>query len=365
MYDYLIVGAGFSGCVLAERITSQLNEKVLIVDKRDHIGGNCHDYYDSQGVLVHKYGPHYFRTNSQEVIDYLSKFTEWRPYEYKVKTYVSGELYPIPINRNTINKFFNINLEDEEAVKEFLEAKREKIEVPSNSEEHVLSKVGSEMYEQFFKHYTIKQWGVSPKELDASVCARIPVRLNTDDRYVTEDFQAMPLDGYHKLFNNMVTNSNITIQLNSDFKKIDDKIRFKKLIFTGPIDIFFNHKFGKLPYRSLRFEHEQHDKEFYQEWLQVNYPNDFDFTRIVEIKHATGQKINKTTIVKEYPQSEGEPFYPMLLPKNRAIYDLYKAEADKLDDVIFLGRLAEYKYKNMDQIVAEALRIFEEIKLGK
>lgn len=361
-HDYLIVGAGFAGGVLAERLSS-IGKKVLVIDKRDHIGGNCYDYYDNAGVLVHKYGPHYFRTNFPEVKEYLSKFTNWRPCKYRIRAYVNGELYPIPINRDTLNKFFNINLKNEEEARKFLDSKRLKIKNPKNAEEQVLALAGKEIYEAFFKNYTKKQWGIDPKKLDASVTARIPIRTNTDDRYVSDKFQAMPRDGYTKIFENLLRG--IKVMLKTDFRTIKNKISYDKLIYTGPIDEFFNYKYGRLPYRSLRFKFETYDKEFYQDWSQINYPNTYKFTRIVEIKHVTGQKIPRTTIVKEYPTSRGEPYYPIPTPKNQKLYLRYKKEADKLKNVYFVGRLAQYKYLNMDQVIKEALDLFEKIKNGK
>ena len=296
-YDFLIVGAGLSGAVLAERLNS-INKKVLIVDKRNHIGGNCYDYYDDNGVLIHKYGPHYFRTNDDFVFNYLSKFTKWRPYEYRIRTFVDGEFYPFPINMDTINKFFNINLKSKEEVKKFLKSKSEDIKSPRNAEEQVLATVGMELYEKFFKNYTIKQWNRDPKKLYPSVTARIPLRIDKDDRYFNDKIQAMPLNGYHIMIRNIL--KDIEVQLNTEFSEIKDDLSYRNLIFTGPIDQFFNYQFGSLPYRSLKFQHEHHYKNYYQKWVQINYPNDFDFTRIVEIKHATGQKCKNTTIIVGY-----------------------------------------------------------------
>jgi UDP-galactopyranose mutase len=358
-FDYLIVGAGFAGCVLAERLNS-IGKRVLVVDKRDHIGGNCHDYYDKSGVLVHKYGPHYFRTNFDEVKDYLSLFTDWRPCEYRIRASIDGKLYTFPINRNTINEFFEACFSTDKEVENFISSKKEKIENPQNAEEQVLSMVGKDIYEAFFKNYTKKQWGIDPKELDASVTARIPVRFNDDDRYVGDKFQAMPLDGYHKLFEKML--SGIEVYLSTDFKDVKDKVFYDRLIYTGPIDEFFDCRYGKLPYRSLNFKFENYNKEFYQDWSQINYPNENDFTRIVEIKHVTGQKIAKTTISKEYPVSNGDPFYPIPAKDNFNLYKKYKKDADNLQDVYFIGRLAQYKYLNMDQVVKEALDLFKIIK---
>ncbi len=362
MYDYLIVGTGFAGSVMAERIATKLDKKVLIIDKRSHIGGNSYDYINDFGLLVHKYGPHYFRTNSKKIFDYLSNFTDWRFFEYRVRTFVNGKLFPFPINRDTLNKFFQINLKSEEEAKDFLREKRIKINNPKNSEEIVISKVGWEIYNQFFKNYTLKQWGLNPKELAPSVCARIPIRLNTDDRYFSDRFQAIPLNGYGKLFKNLLNHPNITLKLNSHYQQIENKINYRNLIYTGCIDEFFNYKYGKLPYRSLKFKYENYYKEFYQKWCQINYPNDYDYTRIVEIKHVTGQKFPRTTIVKEFPSEKGEPFYPIPREENQIIYNKYEKLAQKYKNIYFIGRLAQYRYFNMDQVINESLNLFTKLK---
>ena len=361
-YDFLIVGAGLAGSILAERLNS-VGKKVVLIDKRDHIGGNCYDYYDSSGVLVHRYGPHYFRTNFLEVKDYLSKFTDWKMHEYRIKASIDDSLYPLPINRDTLNKFFKISLRTEKEAKEFLNSKRSVIKKPINAEEQVLAFAGREIYEAFFKNYTIKQWGIHPRELDASVTARIPIRTNTDDRYVDDLFQAMPADGYCKMFEKLL--KNIDVVLKTDFKKAKTRFKFGILLYTGPIDEFFSYKYGRLPYRSLRFRFETYNKEFYQGWSQINYPNDYKYTRVVEIKHATGQIIPKTTIVKEYPCEKGSPFYPIPNPDNQKIYLRYKKAADKLDNVHFIGRLGQYRYLNMDQVAKEALGLFEKLTSEK
>jgi len=360
-FDYLIVGSGFAGSVLAERLASQLNKRVLVIERRNHIGGNSYDYYNNDGILVHKYGPHYFRTNNKAVFDYLSQFTEWHNVYYRIKVVVDGKLVTLPVNLDTVNELYGYGFSSDE-LKLFFDSKKTEIKEIKNSEDAIISKIGRELYEKIYKEYTVKQWGIEPKELDPSVCGRIPVRINRDDRYFTDKYQAMPKYGYHKMFQKMLEHPNIQIMLQADFKEIKDRIDYDNLIYTGPIDSYFDYKFGKLPYRSLRFEHETIDKEYYQPVSQVNYPHDYDFTRIVEIKHATGQQHNKTTIVREYPAAEGEPYYPVPMPRNEDMYRQYKAEAEMLDNICFVGRLAEYKYYNMDQVVARAFEVFEDIK---
>lgn len=361
-YDYLIIGAGFAGAVFAERIACQLNKKVLIVDKRNHIAGNAFDEYDENGILVHRYGPHIFHTNSKEVFDYLSQFTEWRFYEHKVLANYQGELFPIPINRITINKFFSLNLQTEDEVKKFLETKAEKRYPIRNSEDIIISQVGRELHEAFFKHYTKKQWNHYPNELSPSVCGRIPVRYNDDCRYFTDKYQFMPKDGYTKMFERMLSHKNIEIILNIDYKKILNDIKFDKMIYTGPIDYFFDYMYGKLPYRSIRFEWENYEKDFYQEVSQINHTdNKVKFTRVVEHKYLSGQEIFRTTISKEFTKSDGEPFYPIPNEKNKNLFMLYKNESVKLKNVIFGGRLAEYQYYNMDQVIANTLKKYSEL----
>ncbi|MEM4181811.1 MAG: UDP-galactopyranose mutase [Candidatus Pacearchaeota archaeon] len=361
-YDFLIVGAGPSGCVMAERLAS-IRKKILMIDKRDHIGGNCYDYYDDFGVLVHKYGPHYFRAKDKVVIDYLSNFTEWIEQRYKVAVCIKGKVYSFPINKKTIEQFFNVKLKDEEEVKRFLEERRQKeIIEPKNAEEQVLSLVGKEIYEGFFKGYTKKQWGIEPKFLDKEVTARIPIRYNENDDYIIEGFQAMPKEGYTKMFEKMISNKNIKLILSKTYENNLSKIA-KKIIWTGPIDEYFNYKFGNLPYRSLKFIFASFRKEYVQEIGQINYPEeDIPYTRIVEIKHVTKQSCPNTTISIEFPEERGEPYYPMPTKEAKDLYKKYEELAKKEKNVYFLGRLAKYKYLNMDQCIEEALNLFEEIK---
>ena len=360
MFDYLIVGAGFAGSVLAERLANGSGKKVLICDKRPHIAGNAYDFYNDEGILIHKYGPHIFHTNSTEVFDYLSNFTEWRSYEHRVLASVDGMLVPMPINLDTINKLYGLNLTAFE-VEKFFESLAEKRDQIRTSEDVVVSKVGRELYEKFFKNYTRKQWGLDPSELDASVTARVPTRTNRDDRYFTDSHQAMPKQGYTRMFEKMLDNPNIKIMLNCDYREIINQISFKEMIYTGPVDAFFDYRYGKLPYRSLEFKHESHDTERFQSAPVVNYPNEQAYTRITEFKYLTGQEHKKTSVVYEFPKAEGDPYYPIPRKENADIYAKYKVLAEARSDVHFVGRLATYKYYNMDQIVAQALMTYGKI----
>jgi len=363
MFDYVIAGAGFAGSVLAERLASQANKKVLLIDKRNHIGGNTYDFYNNDGILVHKYGPHIFHTNSPEVFNYLSRFTEWRPYEHHVLASVDGQLVPIPINQNTVNCLYGLNLNSDQ-VAEFLKSKAEKKDQVKTSEDVVINAVGKELYEKFFKGYTKKQWGLDPSELDASVTARVPTRTNRDDRYFTDIYQCMPLHGYTKLFENMLSHPNIKVMLNTSYEEIQNIIPHTSLIFTGPIDSYFNYCYGKLPYRSLDFKFETKDAECVQPVGTVNYPNTQPYTRITEFKYLTGQKHAKTSVVYEYPKAEGDPYYPIPRPENNKMYKKYQILAATLPHVYFTGRLGTYKYYNMDQVVAQSLSLFKKIMQG-
>ena len=363
MFDYLIVGAGFAGSVLAERLATQANKKVLIIDKRDHIGGNAYDYYNADGILIHKYGPHIFHTNSKDVFEYLGKFTPWRPYEHKVLGSVDGQLVPIPINLNTINQLYGLNLCSAQ-VEDFFAERAEQVQRIRTSEDVVVSKVGRELYEKFFRGYTRKMWDLDPSELDASVTARVPTRTNRDDRYFTDTYQAMPLYGYTVMFQNMLAHKNIKVMLNTDYKEISDIIPFKNLIFTGPVDEYFDYCYGKLPYRSLEFKFETIDREVFQPTGTVNYPNEQLYTRITDFKYLTGQVHPKTAIVYEYPKAEGDPYYPVPRPENAELYKKYQQLAATAKNTYFVGRLATYKYYNMDQVVAQALTTFKKIVQG-
>jgi UDP-galactopyranose mutase len=362
-FDYLIVGAGYAGSVLAERLTSQLGKRVLLIDKRPHIGGNAYDEKDAAGVLMHRYGPHIFHTNSDEVSGYLSQFTKWRPYEHRVLASVRGGLHvPIPINRTTLNTLYGLDLQTDEAAQAYLASRAEPVEKIRTSEDVVISAVGRELYETFFRGYTRKQWGMDPSELDKSVTARVPTRTNVDDRYFTDKFQNMPADGYTRMFENMLDQAGITLELGADFEDVREEADYDRLIFTGPIDEYFDHRYGKLPYRSLAFRHETLDQEWFQPVGTVNYPDEATpYTRISEYKHMTGQACGKTTITYEYPRADGDPYYPVPRPENQALYKRYEALALETQDVQFVGRLATYRYYNMDQVVGQALATFRRI----
>jgi UDP-galactopyranose mutase len=363
-YDYLIVGAGFAGSVLAERLANEHGARVLLVDRRPHIGGNAYDEKDAAGILYHKYGPHIFHTNSEQVRDYLSQFTEWRPYEHRVQAQVRGQLVPIPINRTTLNMLFDANLRTDEEAADYLALRAEPVEEIRTSEDVVINAVGRELYELFFRGYTRKQWGLDPSELDKQVTSRIPTRTNTDDRYFGDTFQAMPLNGYTAMFESMLDHPLIEVRTGVDFADLKDEA-FEiadHLIYTGPIDEYFDFRFGKLPYRSLKFDHRTLEQECFQPVAVVNYPDpDVPYTRISEYKHLTGQQAPNTTITYEYPSAEGDPYYPIPRPENQELFKKYEALADATDNVTFVGRLATYRYYNMDQIVGQALATFRRL----
>ena len=378
--SFLIIGAGFSGLTLAERLSSQLGAKCTIVEKRGHIGGNAQDEYDAAGVLIHKYGPHYFRTNAPRIVEYLSQFTEWHPVDYKILSWSDERYWNFPINLNTFEQLLGRESTSEE-FEAWLEEKRVPIENPANSEEVIVSQVGWELYEKFFKNYTVKQWKKDPKELDASVCGRIPIRTNRDDRYLKEEFQAIPKEGYHKMFQRMLAAApNVELILDTDYREVIAKIPHDHLIVTGPIDEYFDYCYGALPYRSLRFDNESFTPDqlkgreaiagkpgYWQPAMQVNYPNDEEYTRIVEIKHATGQETDNTTIVREYPDDYApgkEAYYPIPTPETAALYRRYAEKAAELRNVSFVGRLATYRYYNMDQVVGMALTEFDKFNKG-
>lgn len=377
MFDFIIVGSGFAGSVIAERIANVLNKKVLIIEKRNHIGGNCYDYKDKNGIIVHKYGPHLFHTNDKEVFDYLSNFTDWHMYHHRVLAFIDGKKVPIPFNLNTLYEVFPAPL-SEKLERKLLSKYRYGSKVPilelKKEKDKDLKFLADYIYEKVFKNYTAKQWGIKPEEIDPEVTARVPVYISKDNRYFTDKYQAVPREGYTKIFEKMLNNQNIKLMLNTDYKEVMDidfenkKIylfgnEFKgKLIFTGMIDELFNFKFGKLPYRSLDLKFEIIEKEYFQEAPVVNYPNDYDFTRITEFKHIHPANTSKTTILKEYPKEykKGDvPYYPVFTLENRERYNKYKEFAEKFNNIILIGRLAEYRYYDMDDIIKRALEVFK------
>ena len=353
--DALIVGAGFAGSVVA-RDLADAGHRVLVIDRRPHIGGNAYDAYDAYGVLTHRYGPHIFHTNSERVYTWLSRHTEWLQYEHRVLADIDGRLVPIPVNRTTINRLYNLTL-DEEGVAAYLERVREPRAEIRTSEDVVLSSVGRDLCDKLFRGYTRKQWGLELSELGAGVAARIPTRTNEDDRYFTDVYQTLPADGYTRLFERILAHRNIELRLDTEYSDVKDRIRARHTVYTGPIDAYFEHRLGRLPYRSLRFEHEHlPNTDRFQPVGTVNYPNDHAYTRITEFKHLTGQRHTGTSIVREFPVADGDPYYPIPRPENEAVYKRYKALADAEPGVTFVGRLARYRYFNMDQVVASALQ---------
>jgi UDP-galactopyranose mutase len=359
-FDFMVVGAGFAGSVVAERLASRLDARVLVVDRRNHVGGNAFDHYDAAGILVHKYGPHIFHTASREVFEYLSRFTEWRSYQHRVVACVDGQLVPIPINLDTINQLTGSRYSSAELAAYF-ESLAERVAEIRTSEDVIVSKVGRELYEKFFRGYTRKQWGLDPSQLDATVTARIPVRTNRDGRYFTDAYQAMPLHGYTRMFERMLDHPNIKLLLSADYREVEDLIPHEALVYTGPIDEFFDHRFGVLPYRSLDFKFETVNVPTHQPAPVINYPNDYEYTRVTEFKYLTGQEHPKSTIVYEFPKDGGDPYYPVPRAENNELYRRYEALAKAEPNVYFVGRLATYKYYNMDQVVAQALTLCAKI----
>ena len=360
-YDYLIVGAGFAGSVMAERLASQLDRRVLLIDRRNHVGGNAYDCRDGAGVMIHQYGPHIFHTNAQRVVNYLSQFTDWRPYEHRVLAAVDGKQVPIPINLTTLNSLYGLKMNSAEAT-QFLAARASTDLDIVSSRDVVISQIGLELYQKFFEGYTRKQWGIDASQLDKAVTSRVPTRTDSDDRYFQDKFQCMPSLGYTHMFERMIDHPNIDFFPETDYADIKGSTKFTHVIYTGPIDEYFSHCFGKLPYRSLRFEHSTLDTSRYQKTAVVNYPSlDVPHTRITEYKHLTGQVHPKTSITHEYPTSEGDPYYPIPTPENAALYRQYEDLAERTHGITFTGRLGTYRYYNMDQVVAQSLTLFGKI----
>ena len=367
--DWLIVGAGYTGAVLAERIASQLGQKVLVIERRDHIAGNAYDYYDPHGILVHRYGPHIFHTNSKRVWDYLSQFTEWRPYYHRVRALIEGKEIPLPFSLASLRALFSERLAnklEEKLIAHCGYGARVPILKLREAEDPDLRFLADYVYRHVFEGYTLKQWGLRPEELSPTVTARVPVLVSYDERYFQDTYQAMPKEGYTALFRRMLSHHNIKVLLKADWREVEGEVCFDRMVFTGPIDEFFGYLHGSLPYRSLRFELEHHPRLYVQEVGQMNYPNEYPYTRITEFKHLTGQDyLPHTTLAYEYPEAyepgKNEPYYPVPKEENEERYQLYLKEAERLKAVIFAGRLGDYRYYNMDQAVARALKLFEEV----
>jgi UDP-galactopyranose mutase len=349
---------------MAERLASESNKRVLVVDRRPHVAGNAFDRLDDAGVLIHQYGPHIFHTASARIFDYLSRFSTFRPYEHRVLASVDGRLVPFPINLNTLERLYDRSFSAEEA-EAFFDARAEPVAHATTSEQVVVGKIGRELYEKLFRNYTRKQWGRDPSELDASVAARVPARTNRDDRYFTDEFQAMPAHGYTRLFENMLSHDNVRVVLGTDYRDLVKQVSFRHLIYTGPIDAFFDYRYGPLPYRSLEFKFQTLDRERLLPVGVVNFPNEHAYTRVTEFKHLTGQRHPKTTVVYEYPRGDGDPYYPIPSPETAETYRKYKELADATRGVHFVGRLATYKYYNMDQVVGQALATFDRIRASR
>ncbi len=363
--DLLIIGAGPVGCVIAERAASQLGWECLLIDKRPHIAGNCYDRPHENGVLIHQYGPHMFRTSNPDLINYLSAFTEWHPYTHIVKSSVNGKLYPFPINLETLELFYNRTLTPEEAEK-LLDSVRVPSDTPANSEEFVLSRVGPDLYQAFYLNYTLKQWGRHPRDLAPSVCGRIPIRLNREERFTDQKFQVMPAKGFTAMFANMINHPKIHLQLETDYAAVRDAIRPKKAtVYCGPIDEYFNHQLGSLSWRSLDFEFKTYQEDYHQPCSVINYPNEYDYTRSFESKHITGQQHPETVVCYEYPKEAGDPYYPVPSESETGLYRQYEALAKQETEkknIFFVGRLAQYQYINSDEAIERALETFEKLR---
>ncbi len=376
MIDFIVVGSGLAGVVVAEQIASKLNKKVLIIEKRDHVGGNCFDYKDENNILVHKYGPHLFHTNHKEVVDYLSKFTSWDIYNHEVLAYIDGKKVPIPFNLNTLYEVFpkqKAKILEQKLLENFEYNSKIPILELKKSNDEDLQFLADFIYEKIFLNYTAKQWGMKPEDMDSAVTARVPIFIGRDNRYFNDSYQMVPKDGYAKMINKMLKHKNIKLMLNTEFKEVCE-IKEKdfylfgskfegRVIYTGQIDRLFDYKFGDLPYRSVDMRFETIEKEFYQERATINYPNDYDFTRITEFKHIHPTDSKNTTILKEYPQkyikNENTPYYPVFTDINQEKYSRYFEHSKEFKNLILVGRLAEYKYYDMDDIVKRALDVFE------
>lgn len=380
MYNYIIVGAGLTGCILAERLAK--NNKVLLIEKKAHVGGTCYDFYNEHGILVHKYGPHIFNTNDKEVWDYISQFTEFHIYHHRVLGVVEGKKIPIPFNLESLYKIFPKTYAckiEEKLLKKYAVNTKIPIMDLLNQEDEDLKYLANYVYENVFLHYTQKQWGMTPEQVGSAAMARIPFYLSRDDRYFQNQYQGIPKNGYTEIFRKMLSNKNIHVLLNTDYKevlKIDEKEKGFKLfdnkfdgrvIFTGAVDELFNYRFGDLPYRTLNFVFETYEQEYFQEICTVNYPNNYDFTRITEFKYMTKQKSNMTTIVKEFPMQYDykneklEPYYPIPKEENEKLYQKYVELSKEFDNLILAGRLGNYRYFNMSETIKNALEVYRKL----
>lgn len=380
--DYIIVGCGLAGIIMAERITKKLGKKVLIIEQRNHIGGNCYDYYDEYGILTHKYGPHIFHTNYKEVVDYLSEYTDWHIYQFQARVVIDGKLTNIPFNLNTMKDILDEDLYkrlSSKLIKFFGYDTVVPILKLRETDDEEIKWLAEYIYEKVYLNYMKKQWEVKPEELDASVTERVPVYISRDNRYFKDRYQMMPKNGYTEMFKKMLNHKDIHLMLNTnafDLLELDKdrkEIKFLgekfegKVIYTGEIDVLFDSCYGDLPYRSLRFEYENYKKEYFQETAMTSYPNNYDFTRTTETKHMTGQESKTTTVIYEYPQKyerntpgKDVPYYPIPNEENREKYEKYKKHAEDYKNLILIGRLARYLYYNMDQMIKLTLDTFEE-----
>lgn len=369
--DNLIVGCGFTGITLANKLADCLGEKVLIIDVKDHIAGNCYDYFDKNGICVHQYGTHIFHTNNKRVWDYLSQFTKWYPYQHKVRGYIDGQEVPIPFNLNSIHQVFPeylANLLEKKLIDTFgFNVKVPILELKKTGDKNLLF-LAEYVYDKVFLHYTLKQWEMKPEDLDMSVTGRVPVYISRDNRYFQDKYQGIPMEGYTKLAQKMLDNPKIEVKLKTSYQDIKSCVNYKRLYYTGPIDEFFGFTEGELPYRSLKFDFVELNKPYFQSGACINYPNNYDFTRIGEYKYFLDNQSDKTVISFEYPQNfeqgKNERYYPIISKENEDLYQKYLSKAQKEKNIYFCGRLGGYKYLNMDQAIGAALELFEQSTRG-
>lgn len=361
----LVVGAGLSGAILANLIASELNEDVLVIDRRDVIAGNVFDYEDEEtGIIVHKYGPHIFHTNNKRVWEFLSKYTDWYEYKFMPLAFINEKFVNIPFNLNTIHQIFSpaaAERLEERLINEYSYGSNLTLYDLMKNKDKDIKFVARYVYKYLFKNYTLKQWNIAPEDIDKSVISRVPIRISNDNRYFTDKYQGIPLNGYTKMVENILKHPKISVKLNTEYKSVSGY--FDRIFYTGSIDEYFDYKYGELPYRSLSFDVQKLNIEYYQKVSMVNYPNNNDFTRIVEHKHFLDTKSEKTIITFEYPQkfelNKNERFYPIKNIENEAIYNKYIDESHQTEGLFFIGRLGAYKYFNMDQVIEEVMKFFD------